>query len=120
MKQGRGRAFPSSLVPASCPALQSDDPVVRLRTAIAIELPRVADFADLVHVEVGDDERVLIARGHGQHLAARIAKVALAVKLADVPWRFVADAIDRADEVAVGDGVRGLFELPEILGESGH
>src|SRR3954471_17898258 len=93
--------------------LQSDDPVVRLRTAVAVELPRVADFADLVHVEVGDDESVLIARSHRQHLPARIAEIALAVKLADVPWCFVADAIDRADEVAVRDGVRGLLELPE-------
>src|SRR3954451_4772850 len=107
MKQGRGRAFPSSLVPASCPALQSDDPVVRLRTAVAIELPGVADFADLVHVEIGDDERVLIAGRDGKHLAARIAEVALAVKLADVPRRFVADAVDRADEIAIRDGVRG-------------
>src|SRR4051795_4308512 len=100
--------------------LQSNDPVVRLRTAVAIELPGVADFADLVHVEVGDDEGVLIARRDGEHLAARIAEVALAVKLADVPRRFVADAVDRADKVAVRDGVRGLLELPEIFGESGH
>src|SRR3954452_20802363 len=100
--------------------LQSNDPVVRLRTAVAIELPGVADFADLVHVEVGDDEGVLIARRDGEHLAARIAEVALAIKLADVPRRFVADAVDRADEIAVRDGVRRLLELPEIFGESGH
>src|SRR3954454_16554088 len=100
--------------------LQSDDPVVRLRTAVAIELPGVANFADLVHVEVGDDESVLIARRDGKHLAARIAEVALSVKLADVPRRFVADAVDRADEVAVRDRVRRLLELPEIFGEPGH
>src|SRR5436305_5680775 len=100
--------------------LESDDPVVRLRTAVAVELPRVADFADLVHIEVRDHERVLIARGHREHLAARIAEVALAVKLADVPRRLVADAVDGADEVAVRDGVGGLLELPEIFGESGY
>src|SRR3954453_16529431 len=100
--------------------LESNDPVVRLRTAVAIELPGVADFTDLVHVEVGDDEGVLIARRAGEHLAARIAEVVLAVKLTGVPRRFVAEAVDRADEVAVRDGVRRLSELPEIFGESGH
>src|SRR5436853_7479825 len=99
---------------------ESYDPVVRLRPAIAVELPRVANLADLVHVEVRGHERVLIARGDGEHLAARIAEVALAVKLADVPGRFVADAVDGADEVAVGDGVRRLLQLPEIFGKSGH
>src|SRR4051812_730203 len=114
--------FPLVLRPSSLllPCLQPHDPVIRLRTAVAVELPGVADFADLVHVEVGDDESVLIARGHRQHLAAWIAEVALAVKLADVPWRFVADAVDGTDKVAVGDGVRGLLELPEIFGESGY
>src|ERR1700756_4102368 len=96
---------------------EPNDPVVRLRTAVAIELPGVADLADLVHVEVGHDERVLVARRDGEHLAARIAEVALAIELADVPGRFEADAVDGADEVAVGDGVRRLFELPEILRE---
>src|SRR5258706_146198 len=96
------------------------DAVVRLRTAVAIELPGVADLADLVHVEVGGDERVCIARADGKHLAARIAEVALAVELADVPGCFVADAIDGADEVAVGDGVGRLLQLPEVLREAGY
>src|SRR5262249_37555060 len=50
--------------------------------------------------------------------SARIAEVALPVELADVPRRFGAHAVDRADEVAVGHGVRGLLELPQILGEA--
>src|SRR5437762_147244 len=47
--------------------------------------------------------------------AARIAEVALAVELADVPRCFDADAVDGADEISVGDGVGGLLEFPEIL-----
>jgi hypothetical protein len=52
-------------------------------------------------------------------LAAGIAEVAGAVEFADVPGRLGADAVDRADEVAVGDGVRGLLELPEVFAEAG-
>ena len=51
----------------------------------------------------------------GQELPARIAEVALAVELADVPGRFGADAVDRAHEIAVGHRVRRLLELPEVL-----
>jgi len=36
----------------------------------------------------------------------------------DVPRRFGAHAIDRADEIAVGDGVRGLLDLPEMLAQA--
>ena len=61
----------------------------------------------------------LSRRGLGEDLAARIAEIAGAVELADVPGRFGAHAIDGADEVAVGHGVRGLLELPEILAEAG-
>src|SRR3954470_11013642 len=100
--------------------LQSHKPVVRLRTAVAIELPGVADLADLVHVQIRRHKRVCIARTNGEHLAARIAEVALSVELADVPGRFETDAVDGADEVPVGHGVRRLLELPEIFGESGH
>ena len=52
------------------------------------------------------------------HLTARVAEIALTVKFADVPRRFRADAVDRADEITVGDGVRGLFEFPEIFAQT--
>ena len=75
--------------------------------------------AIMVEVEVGRQHFVLVARGLGEDLAARIAEVALAVELADLPRLLDADAIDGADEVPVGDGVRRLLELPEILAQAG-
>jgi hypothetical protein len=48
-------------------------------------------------------------------LTARVAEIALTVKFADVPRRLSSDAVDRADEITVGDGVRGLFEFPKIF-----
>src|SRR5436309_9106346 len=102
------------------PLLQSYQSAIRLRPAVAVELPRVPHFADLVEVELGGDKGVFVALRGGEELAARIAEVALPVELADVPRRFEADAIDGADEVAVRDGVGRLLELPEVLGESGH
>src|SRR5205823_12778010 len=87
---------------------------------VPIDLPRVPHLADLLEVELRGDEGVLVALGDGDELAARVAEVALPVKLANVPRPFIADAIDGADEVAVRDGVRRLLELPEVLGEAGH
>src|ERR1043165_6398380 len=109
---------PAPLPPAPCD-LEPYQSVVRFRPAIPVELPRVAHLADFLEVELRGDEGVLVALAGGEELAARIAEVALPVKLADVPRPFVADAVDGADEVAVGDSVRGLLEFPEILGEAG-
>src|SRR5688572_6622988 len=98
--------------------LVGDERLVCVGATVAEELPCVAHLAYLVEVQVGDDEGVLVARRLGDDLAARVAEVALAVELADVPRLLVADAVDGADEVAVGDGVRGLFELPEVFREA--
>src|SRR4029079_9115432 len=117
MSSRRPPPAPSPL--RSAPSLESYQPVIRLRPAVAEELPRVPHLADLVEVELRGDEGVLVALGLRQELPARIAEVALPVKLADVPRPFEADAVDGADEVAVGDGVRRLLELPEVLGEPG-
>src|SRR6266576_5857463 len=92
-----------------------DHVVVRLRPAVAEELPRAPDLLDHVEVHLRDDELVLVLAALRQEVAARIHEVARAVELADVPRRLDADPIDTAHEVAVGDGVRGLLQLPEIL-----
>src|ERR1043165_9769908 len=42
--------------------------VVGIWTTVAEELPSVANFADLVHVEIGHDQRVLVARALGDDL----------------------------------------------------
>src|SRR5208283_4886545 len=52
--------------------------------------------------------------------AARIAEITLAVKFADFPGSFGANAVDGGNEILIGDGVGGLLEFPKILGESGH
>src|SRR5271166_1337772 len=51
--------------------------------------------------------------------AARIAEVAGAVKFPDIPGGLDAHSIDGGDEVAVGHGVRGLFQLPEVFAQPG-
>src|SRR5262249_39681637 len=101
-------------------SLQPNESAIGLRPPVTVELPGVAHFADLLQVELRGDQRVFVALGLGHELAARVAEVALSVELADVPRRLVADAVDGADEVAVGHGVRRLLELPEVFGESGH
>ena len=92
---------------------------VGLRPAVAEELPGVADGADHLEVHVVHDQLVLVAAGDLLDLAARVDEIALAVELADVPRRFLADAVDGADIDAVGDGGGRLLQLPQIFAEAG-
>src|SRR5690349_14973948 len=92
-----------------------DEGAVSVRAAIAEELPRVSHFANLVEIQIRDDERVFIARRFRDKLAARIAEVTLAVKLADVPWLFMADSIDCTDEISIRNCVCRLFESPQVF-----
>ena len=64
-------------------------------------------------------ELVLVLGRRGQEVAARIDEVGRAVEAADVPRRFGADAVAAGHEVAVGDGVRRLLELPQVLRQAG-
>src|SRR6185503_10106073 len=93
--------------------------VVRIGAPVAVELPDVAHFADLVEIELGRDQFAAVARTGRDETSARIAKVALPVEFADVPRRLGADAVDRADEVGIRDRVRRLFELPQVFGKAG-
>src|SRR5688572_25193483 len=92
---------------------------VAIWPAIAEELPRVANFANLVEIEIGDDQRILVARRFGHELSARIAKITLPVKFANVPGLFVTDAIDGADEISVCYRMSWLLYPPQILGKAG-
>src|SRR5260370_2932490 len=83
---------------------------VGFRAAVAIELPGVAYFLDFVEVQFGDEELILVAAGLLDDFAARVTEIALAVKFADFPVSFRADAADARDEVGVGDGVGGLLK----------
>src|SRR6266851_1099694 len=99
------------------PGLRRQGPI-RFRTPVAIKLPDLSYFLDHVEIEIGDQHFIFIAAGLGEDLAARIAEVTLAVKLADIPRLFPAHAIDRTYEVAVRRGVCGLLEFPQIFRES--
>ena len=57
----------------------------------------------------------LVFGRRGEEVAARIDEVGRAVEAPDVPRRLGADAVAAGHEVAVGDGVRRLLELPEVL-----
>src|SRR5258705_6010226 len=98
----------------------SDQRIVLVGPAITKELPGFANFRDEVEIEIRRQDFVLVARGLGDDLAPRVAEIARPVKFADVPGGFRADAIDGGDVIAVGDGVRGLLQFPEMLAEAGH
>src|SRR5258708_28739755 len=93
---------------------------VGLRSAVAIELPEVANFAHHVPVHVGDQQFVLVLARLGDDLAARVDEISRAIEPADAPRLLRADAVDRADITAVGHGGCRLLELPQILAEAGH
>src|SRR5258708_17506735 len=99
--------------------LISDQLAITIRPAVAKELPGVAHLADQIQIQVGEHDGILIARRLRDGLTARIAEITLTIEFADVPRHLVADAIDRPDKVTVGYGVRGLFQLPKILRQSG-
>jgi len=92
---------------------------VHLGAAVAEELPNAADLFDHREVEVSDDQLVAILAADRQEIAPGIDKIAGAVELADVPGGLGSDAVDAAHEITVGDGVGGLFEFPQILGQPG-
>src|SRR5262249_54304032 len=69
---------------------------------------------------VGYYNLILIATGLRNDFAARITEIALPVEFADSPRLLNSDAINRSDEVSVGDGMRRLFEFPEIFGETSN
>src|SRR6266568_3855508 len=108
------------LTTASSGTSGRDEGTVRVRPAVAEELPDRADFVDGVEVEIGHHQRILVARALGHDLPPRVAEVALAVELAHLPRRLDPDPVDGPHEVAVGHGVGGLLQLPEVLGETGH
>src|SRR4051794_18583801 len=51
-------------------------------------------------------------------LAPRVGEVALAVEVVVAVLGFDADAIDRADVVAVGDRVADLLDPPQVFGKT--
>src|SRR5688500_16294827 len=97
-------------------ALGSDEVVVRVGPAVAVELPRLADLGDLVQVEVAHDQLLVVRAAEIAHeLPTRISEVRLAVEVVVADVLLDPDAVDRADEVAVRDGVRHLLDPPQVF-----
>ena len=85
-------------------------------TAVAVELPGVADLDDLVEVEVAHDQLLVMGRSDvADELSARVDEVALAVEIVVAVLGLDADPVDGPDVVAVGHGVADLLDPPEVL-----
>src|SRR3989337_2395437 len=98
--------------PSRCGRLKLDEIVVGLGAAIAEELPRIPNLANLVEIQLGRDELGLVAGCGWGKLAARVAEVALSVELADVPRLLMPYAVDGPHEVGIRNRMRRLLELP--------
>src|SRR2546425_8565180 len=92
---------------------------VGFRAAVAVELPGVAHFLNFIEIQFRDEEFIFVATGLLHDFPAWIAEIALAVKFADFPGMLGADAVDGGDEIGIGDGMGGLFELPKVFREAG-
>src|SRR6266705_620239 len=95
------------------------DFAVGFRAAITIELPGITNFLNFVKIQIRDEQFILVAAGLLHNFSSRIAEVALAIKFADLPRSFRANAVDGSNEIGVGDGVGGLLEFPQIFGKAG-
>src|SRR5262249_3379368 len=82
------------------------------------KLPDIAHFLNLIQIQVRDDHFVFVTRAFGNDLPAGRAEITLPVKFTDVPRILAADAIDGADEVAVGYGVSRLLAFPKVLAKA--
>ena len=96
-----------------------DEVGVRVRPAVAVELPRLADLLDLVEVHVPDEQLLLVRVAQlADELAARVAEVALAVEVVVAEVLLDPDPVDRPDEVAVRDRVADLLDPPQVLAQA--
>src|ERR1700722_3218473 len=102
-----------------CSALRRDR-AIAFRPAVAEKLPHFTPLGDHVQIEIRNYDFILIAACLCDDLASRIAEITLAIEFADAPGLLGANAIDRSHKVAVGHGVRRLFEFPQVFRESGH
>src|SRR3954470_10689007 len=91
---------------------------VGVRTAVAVELPAVADFPQLGQVEVPDDQfGLLVARHLADELGLRVDGVRRPVEVV-VAQLLDAHPVDGTDEVLVGDGCGRLLQLPQVGGQT--
>src|ERR1700732_3724547 len=93
---------------------------IHVGTAVAEKLPGLSHFGNAVEIQIGGEHFVFVARGLGDNLSPGIAEIAVSVELADVPGRLGTDSIDGAGVISVGAARGRLFELPQVLAETGH
>src|SRR5579859_4065044 len=93
---------------------------IHIGTPVTVKLPEITHLTNLVKVQVRGDKGILIARADSQKLAAWAYKVALAIKLSDVPRLLVSNTIDSAKEIAVGYCMGRLLQFPEVLRKAGN
>ena len=99
--------------------LWCNDVIIGLRSAVAIELPCIAYLADQVKVQIAYDKFLLVGVANIAHeLATRSAEIALAVEIVGSEIFFDTYPVDSAYKVAVGDGVTGLLDAPQVLGQA--
>src|SRR6266704_3110145 len=91
---------------------------IGFRTTVAEELPGLPDLGDHVEIQVGDQHFIFVAAGLRDDRPPRIAEIALAVKLADVPRFLTADTVNCPHKISVCDRVRWLLQFPQMLRES--
>src|ERR1017187_5755796 len=92
--------------------------LVRFGTAIAIELPDVAHVANHIEIEIGHDDRILVAGTFRNDLAARIRKITRSVKFPETPRLLRPDPVDCADIIDIGDRCGRLLQFPQILAQT--
>src|SRR3954471_9325910 len=96
------------------PMRHLEERLVEVRPPIAEELPLRTHLLDDIEIQIGDYELLALAPRFRQDLAAGIGEIARSVEVPEVPRRLRPDAVVRADEVSVRDGVCRLLELPEV------
>jgi hypothetical protein len=66
----------------------------------------------LLQVEICDNDFILVFAALDQNLAAGVHEIAGAIKFAELPGFFQADAVIGANENTVGNRLGRLFKLP--------
>src|SRR5712671_3697934 len=92
---------------------------VRLRPAVAVKLPSIADFLNFIEIQFRDEQFIFIAAGLLNDFSARVAEITLSVEFANFPGSFGADAVDGRNKISISNCVRGLLQFPQIFGEAG-
>jgi hypothetical protein len=82
-------------------------------------LPGGSNFIDQVKVQFSDNQFIIVFTSLDNSLSSGVNKVGGAVEFTQIPRLFSTNSVNTAHEVAISDGMSGLFDLPQILTQSG-